>query len=259
MESAQFAPPSMTDPVTPSNIRIVELQKKLSGLQKGLEEGKQSFYEQVEGRLRALDERITRAQSGEDIRWRCMKDQVVKLQEALAAEKLARELLDEKKTKELKLLESSISLDLSVEKQARKDSEARITRQIDERCFQLRLELAREKKTREESEEKHTKEMVEEIQRLTEALESERHQREEKGEIIVRRMTDEMQALRAFLDEEKKARGEAIGALYQKIDEMGAQMSAATQTERRDREATEETLLKLLEETCNRVESGLSR
>jgi len=46
-----------------------------------------------------------------------LKDHIGKLQEGLATERIAREILDERKTKELKLVESSVVLDLNVEKQ----------------------------------------------------------------------------------------------------------------------------------------------
>ena len=53
-------------------------------------------------------------------------EQITKLQEELAAERLSREVMDERKTKEIKSVESSISLDLTVEKRARKDLETNV-------------------------------------------------------------------------------------------------------------------------------------
>ena len=48
-----------------------------------------------------------------------LHEQITKLQEELAAERLSREVMDERKTKEIKSVESSISLDLTVEKRVR--------------------------------------------------------------------------------------------------------------------------------------------
>jgi len=70
--SSQSSPADSAE-ANPSHFRILELQKKLSGLQKGLEEGKVSFHEQVEAKLKVLDERISRAQVAEDSRWRVRK------------------------------------------------------------------------------------------------------------------------------------------------------------------------------------------
>jgi len=58
--------------------------------------------------------------------------------------------MDERKSKEIKAVEQSCQLDLTVEKRGRKDLENKIMKQVDETCFALRLDLAREKKLREE-------------------------------------------------------------------------------------------------------------
>ena len=54
--------------------------------------------------------------------------------------------MDERKNKEIKTVESSISLDITAQRRARKDLENKITKQVDETSFALRLDLAREKK-----------------------------------------------------------------------------------------------------------------
>ena len=74
--------------------------------------------------------------------------------------------MDERKTKEIKTVESAISLDITAQRRARKDLEAKISKQIDETSFALRLDLAREKKLCEEAEERHEKEVADEIIRI---------------------------------------------------------------------------------------------
>jgi hypothetical protein len=68
---------------------------------------------------------------------------------------MSRELLDERKSKELKLSENNIQIELNVERQNRRESEAKITKMIDERLYSLKLDLAKEKKMREEGEERY--------------------------------------------------------------------------------------------------------
>ena len=45
-----------------------------------------------------------------------LNEQISRLHEELAAERLSREVMDERKTKEIKTVESTISLDLTQEK-----------------------------------------------------------------------------------------------------------------------------------------------
>jgi hypothetical protein len=81
----------------------------------------------------------------------------MKLNEGIQTEQMAREILDEKKAKEIKLTENNITIELNVEKQNRREAEARITKTIDERLYGLKLDLAKEKKMREEAEDRYYK------------------------------------------------------------------------------------------------------
>ena len=86
-----------------------------------------------------------------------MKDQISRLAEGIQTESMARELMDERKTKELKLTENNIQIELNVEKQNRRETETKINKMIDERLYSLKLDLAKEKKQREEAEDRYYK------------------------------------------------------------------------------------------------------
>ena len=77
------------------------------------------------------------------------------MNDGIQAEQLAREILDERKAKELKLCENNITIELNVEKQNRRESETKITKMIDERLYNLKLDLSKERKIREESEDRY--------------------------------------------------------------------------------------------------------
>ena len=51
--------------------------------------------------------------------------------------------MDERKTKEIKLVENNIALELNVEKQNRKEMETKITKKVDDKIYTLRLEVAK--------------------------------------------------------------------------------------------------------------------
>ena len=68
---------------------------------------------------------------------------------------MALDVLGERRTKELKLLENNLKIDISTAKLHRRESEQQIAKAADEKMFALKLELANEKKVREEEEEKY--------------------------------------------------------------------------------------------------------
>ena len=74
-----------------------------------------------------------------------------KLVETIQNETMSRDIMDEKKTKEIKLTENNLQIELNIEKQHRRETEAKISKIVDERLYTIRLDLAKEKKIREET------------------------------------------------------------------------------------------------------------
>ena len=114
-----------------------------------------SRREQYEAKLKNLEEKISRAQIAEDTKFKIMKEQISKLNEGGSSEQLVRESIDERKSKELKLCENNISIELNIEKQNRRETEAKIQKMLDERLYSLKLDLAKEKKMTDEAEERY--------------------------------------------------------------------------------------------------------
>merc|ERR1711998_416727 len=110
---------------TPNRIRVRQLSDKLSQLQDELDNEKQARGEAVELKLKVLDDKMIRAQVSEEEKLKPLHDNVANLTENLYAERLAREVMDERKTKEVKTVESAISLDITAQRRARKDLEAK--------------------------------------------------------------------------------------------------------------------------------------
>merc|ERR1711934_1011944 len=97
----------------PNGMRIRQLSDKLCQLQDELDTEKESRGEAVELKLKVLDDRLIRAQISEEEKIKPLHDQINSLTEELYAERLEREMMDETKSKEVKTVESSISLDIA--------------------------------------------------------------------------------------------------------------------------------------------------
>merc|ERR1712096_246899 len=96
---------------------------------------KQARNDAVNNKLQVLDQRLMRAQISEEDKLKPLHERINRLQEELAAERLSREVMDERKSKEIKAVENNCTVDLTVEKRARKDLETAIMKQVDETCF----------------------------------------------------------------------------------------------------------------------------
>lgn len=109
---------------------------------------KKQVYDQ---RIRRAEDAIAHIQLSEEARIKVCKESMAAIIEGLQNEQISRDLLDEKKSKELKLTENNLLIDLNLEKQHRRESEAKISKMIDEKLYTIRLDLAKEKKIREEA------------------------------------------------------------------------------------------------------------
>merc|ERR1711998_732262 len=97
---------------SPNKLRIKQLSEKLGFLQDEMDHEKQARSDATELKLKVLDDKLLRAQITEEEKLRPLNEQIERL-------------MDERKTKEIKSVESSISLDLTAEKRARKDLDAK--------------------------------------------------------------------------------------------------------------------------------------
>merc|ERR1711934_85569 len=106
---------------TPNRIRVRQLSDKLAMLQDELDGEKMARGEAVELKLKVLDDKLIRAQVSEEEKMKPLHDNTAAVTESLYAERLAREVMDERKTKEIKTVESAISLDITAQRRSRKD------------------------------------------------------------------------------------------------------------------------------------------
>ena len=85
--------------------------------------------------------------------------------------------MDERKTKEVKLIEKNVNLELNTEKQNRKETEQRIVKKLEEKINALRTDVTKEQKKEDELIEKQTKEVIDQINELQDILENEKMNR----------------------------------------------------------------------------------
>merc|ERR1711988_1297953 len=94
---------------SPNKLRIKQLSEKLGFLQDEMDHEKQARSDATELKLKVLDDKLLRAQITEEEKLSPLNEKIERLMEELAAERLSREVMDERKTKEIKSVESSIS------------------------------------------------------------------------------------------------------------------------------------------------------
>jgi len=205
-----------------------------------------------------LDQRVTHATQAEESKLRMLGDQTQRLTEGLEAMKVAREIHEERRVKEVRMVENSLQLDLQSARQARKEIESRAEELAVARLAELAEELRRERLSHETVQEEYTREISEEVRRLNGIVEDQHNSRVEYGERIVASLEGEFQKVQETVQDEERRRLEAEGTMLRMVEDMCSGMRGEIQQERSEREAVQGKLLGLLEDTCNRIETSFS-
>lgn len=166
--------------------------------------------------------------------------------------------LDNKKSKEIRMIENNLNIDFNIEKQAYKDSSIKLGNVEDEKFFELKLEVARAKKTREDTDEKILNEFAQSVLKINSSVELESKLREEGYNKLLNTIREEISKYYKTLETQTKHREESHHSFNEKVDEFQTLVKDELNKERFERETTENYLLKLLEDTCNRVEGVFS-
>merc|ERR1740129_489770 len=159
---------------------------------------------------------------------------------------------------ELRMIESSLQLDMNNARQSRKEVESRAEEVGSARLSELRDELRRERVAHESVQDGYSREIGEEVRRLTSILEEQRGTRVEYGERIVSSLEGEFQKVQEAVAAEQKLRIDAEGTMMRMVEDVCSRMRGEIQQERIEREAVQGKLLGLLEDTCNRIEGSFS-
>lgn len=225
--------------------RVKTITQKLSKLQQGLEVDKSRSRNAFETRIRDLETKINSVSSEQDQRLEEADQQIEHLMEALGQERLARELLDERKTKEGELLSRTVGIqleELKVGLTAAQNAHNGILEKVEKQIEQERV-------IRLQNEERFGIQLTQQVTKLAEEVQLMRQQNMHLNERVLR--------LDTTIAEERKARSDLEEHFVNLLEDLCNKLRNEIVAERTDREAMEETLLKLIEETCARVEGGL--
>lgn len=212
---------------------------------------------EIEQMVTALDQRVTHVHQAEDARIRMLEDQVQRLAEALQAMRVAREIHDERRLKEIRMIESNALLDLGNARQARQDLEFRSEELGSQRLQELREELARHREQQSALQTDYSRELSDEVDRISTLLEEQRNTRVDYGDRIAQSLEGEFQKVQEAIVSEQKLRFEAEGTMLRMVEDVCSRMRGEIQQERGEREVVQSKLLGLLEDTCNRIEGSI--
>lgn len=141
--------------------------------------------ENLDARVRSLDEKVARAQVGMQSKAKNVEESLERLNDDLHALSVNNKILSERSSKELKLLESNVTYDINLLRQMRRDSMS----MLDSAATQLQEQLRAQFEARRDKSdwiESATERVGRQIADFADALETECDERERKSHKVAR-------------------------------------------------------------------------
>jgi hypothetical protein len=203
--------------------------------------------EEVGLRLSILENRVDVLEDEVLKNSKYIKESMVRISDGVRTESTEREISDDRKGKELKIVESTLTLDLNLERANRKETEVRIMKEVDERCIRLSMEMDLGFATR------GSEVSPQEFSRLRQDLEAERKKRQDFEDAIVARIDGEAKLLHELILTEKRLREESTKSMTGLLDNFRARFSEDLLKEQRARQASENTMQHLIDEISKKM------
>lgn len=211
---------------------------------------------ELEQLMSTLDQRVGHVSQAEEARLRMLADAKQRLFESLQAMRVAREIHEDRRNQDVKMLESNIMLEISAASKARAEMEARAEELCSRSLAEHQAAVRRHRDEHAAVQKDYARELGEEVKRIAAILEEQRHSRAESGDRISVSLEAEFQKIQEALAAEERLRYEAEGTMLKMVEDVCTRMRGEVRQERDEREAVQEKLLTLLEDTCNRIETG---
>ena len=147
---------------------------------------------------------------------------------------------------------------MNQESDLRKEIERRFSILIDDKFNALKIEISKESRNRYECIENLKTYLENDFPKLQGLVKFEQGEREQNDDAISKKILEEISKLQSICNEDKKTktREETEEAILEMLRIMITKMKADVEGERKDRELTEDTLLTILEDTCNKLNAA---
>jgi len=221
--------------------------------------------QEVESAIATLDQRATQSVQADDTRVRMLTDQAQRLPEELQRLRVTKEVQVEKKLKEINKFETTFWRKLHKLREERASLRNRLDIAGEKLLEHSKEELSETRPRQEEHDHLHQQNhesfvagLTTQIEHVQSAMEEKRVRTCELGERITDTIQTGLQEARDALEAEQRLRADTEQSLMQAMEDVYNRINAEIKEEREKREAVQNRLLGLLEQTCGRIEVSLT-
>ncbi|CAD8147140.1 unnamed protein product [Paramecium pentaurelia] len=226
--------------------KISQLSEKLSNLQHSIDEDQTFKKETFEQKFKVFEDKAIKQQQGDESKFKLLKEQLQKVEERGQNEKIIIE------NQNFNILELNLRKEIQSEKINRKDYEQKLLKlQMKESIVQDQIQL--DKKNIEKKQKKRMLKKLEiEFYNYRRMLKK----KEDQGKKEIRKSIS-YKKIRRF--NKKNREKTAQSQMFRMLDKMNSYLNGELNAEKSEKEATEESIINLIDQTCNRVENSLRK
>ncbi|KAM3140346.1 hypothetical protein pb186bvf_007506 [Paramecium bursaria] len=239
---------------SPSTDRLRSLQDKWTNIRQGIDRERYEKKEVIDTHIAKIEQQLNQEKPKEEIKFKTLKDHILKLQDAIYLDKNERESFDELKQKDLRIFEDHLQQLLEDEKNNKRKVELQLLKQIEERFTTMQSSLMSNNNQYKDKTNKTLQNISLQMSELRITLENETQVREESQNSLVEQIDSQINAFQDVISIERQVREETQKKIFNMIEDIHSRIQTELRTEKIQRETTVDQLLKVLEDTCIRID-----
>jgi len=234
--------------------KITGLSDKLLSLHAGLDDERNARFEQLQGKIKSLDDRLSAWQNIGAKKYNVVKGQFCVFEDAMKLEKAKREEVARGNTEEIAAFAQTLDAALKGEQNSLRSAEERILQVFESKRVAIRDDMLSIGRTAGNNEANLRRYLEDDVPRLYEMLREETKSREQMEKQMLSVAMAEVAELQGVIAAEKQKREDTEEVMLRMMEDAVAKMQTDIANERRERKHTEEMLLNLLQETCTKLQ-----
>ena len=197
-------------------------------------------YLESQHELNLIEKEINQAANNQENEIKSLNEKFTNIEELLELERKEKVILSEIMRKELKLFENLMEIEANTDK-----------------FYSLKVDLAKEKKLREDASYQFFDSIEEKVNEIKDEIDWLNKSRVESHEKLAKKIGQEINSFHQLLSEVRTKRKQMHDSMFVMINDMQKAIVNELANEKKEREETEEQLIKLLEDMWVRMERSI--
>jgi hypothetical protein len=236
--------------------RLNDLKARFATIGQTVEKSKRSRYEQLDEQMGRMEGVLSTMAA--DKTFVHMKADLIETKAVFEETHLDNDEIDAQFQKKVTLITDAFRENLDVLKSYNRGLLSEFAKQSSDRIFALRLALNKNQKSFQDHLDGFTFKVTEEIDGMRDRIEGEAEDREASASSIEAAILAELDKIEEDILIDRRVKEETNGKIKALIEDLNNDVYRKVENEKKEREMSNNSLLNLLEEACNRIERNFA-